>query len=137
MVAVRVGAAAACLGALLGLVAGIGRTTLAMARERDLPPLLSTLHGSVPRVAQVAVGVVVCGLVLVADLRGVVGFSSFGVLVYYAVANACAYKQRGRWLHAVGLAGCVLLVATLPTWSVLIGLAVFAAGLLGRLAIRS
>ncbi|HQG70983.1 MAG TPA: amino acid permease, partial [Rhodoglobus sp.] len=32
--AVRVGAAAASLGALLALVAGIGRTTLAMARER-------------------------------------------------------------------------------------------------------
>ena len=26
-------------------------------------------------------------LVLVADLRGAIGFSSFGVLIYYAVAN--------------------------------------------------
>ncbi|GGS18843.1 APC family permease [Actinokineospora fastidiosa] len=134
---VRVGAAAACLGALVGLIAGIGRTTLAMARERDLPGGLAAVHGSVPRVAQVAVGAVVCGLVLVADLRGVVGFSSFGVLVYYAVANACAYRKWRGPLPAAGLAGCVLLVVTLPTWSVVTGVAVFAVGLLGRLAIRS
>lgn len=34
---VRIGAAAASLGALLALIAGIGRTSLAMAREGDLP----------------------------------------------------------------------------------------------------
>ena len=34
---VDVGAAVASLGALLALIAGIGRTTLAMAREGDLP----------------------------------------------------------------------------------------------------
>ncbi|MGX7823725.1 APC family permease [Actinokineospora sp. 24-640] len=136
-VVVRVGAAAACLGALLGLIAGVGRTSLAMARERDLPSALAAVHDSTPRVAQITVGVVVCVLVVVADLRGVVGFSSFGVLVYYAVANACAYRQRRRVLHAVGLAGCVVLVLTLPPWSALAGAGVLAAGLLGRLAIRS
>jgi basic amino acid/polyamine antiporter, APA family len=34
---VRIGAALASLGALLALIAGIGRTSLAMARHRDLP----------------------------------------------------------------------------------------------------
>ncbi|MGW5050856.1 APC family permease [Actinokineospora sp. NPDC004072] len=135
--AVRVGAAAACLGALLGLIAGIGRTALAMARERDLPAGLAAVHGSVPRVAQVAVGAVVCVLVLVADLRGVVGFSSFGVLVYYAVANACAYRKWRGPLPAAGFACCLVLVATLPPWSALAGAAVLAAGLLGRRVIRS
>ena len=36
---VRVGAALASLGALLALIAGLGRTALAMAREGDLPAL--------------------------------------------------------------------------------------------------
>lgn len=36
---VRIGAAAAALGALLALIAGIGRTSLAMARQGDLPAL--------------------------------------------------------------------------------------------------
>lgn len=41
---VRVGAAAAALGALLALVAGVGRTALAMARNGDLPVWLAGVH---------------------------------------------------------------------------------------------
>ena len=131
---------AASLGALLALLAGVGRTTLAMARERDLPHALASVD-PVPRVpdtAQVTIGALVVGLVLVSDLRGAIGFSSFGVLVYYAVANAAALRQpavQRRWprpLQVLGLGGCLLLVATLPTVSVLSGLAVFAIGLAGR-----
>lgn len=99
---VRVGAAAACLGALLGLVAGVGRTTFAMAREGDLPRRLAAVHARsrVPYAAERAVGAAVVVLVLVADLRTLIGFSSFGVLLYYGVANAAALTQRGperRW----------------------------------------
>ncbi|MGA9747030.1 MAG: APC family permease, partial [Nocardioides sp.] len=99
---VRVGAAAASLGALLALLAGVGRTTLAMARERDLPGWLDSVdeRHRVPDHAQVAIGVVVVALVLVADLRGAIGFSSFGVLLYYFVANAAALRQPAaerRW----------------------------------------
>ena len=94
----------------------------------------------VPHVAEVAVGAVVAGLVLVADLRGVIGFSSFGVLLYYAVANLAAWRQtQGRLapraVQGVGLVLCLLLVATLPLPSVLAGAAVFAVGLLGRLVV--
>jgi basic amino acid/polyamine antiporter, APA family len=76
--------------------------------------------------------------VLVADLRGAIGFSSFGVLLYYAVANAAALRQpaaQRRWprgLQVLGLVGCLGLVATLPVPSVLAGLAVFAVGVVGR-----
>src|SRR5204863_436249 len=92
---VRIGAAAASLGALLALIAGVGRTTLAMARNRDLPGWLSAVHPrfSVPHHAELALAAVVCLLVLLVDLRGVIGFSSFGVLVYYAIANASAFTQ--------------------------------------------
>ena len=41
---VRVGAALAAAGALLALVAGLGRTSLAMAREGDLPRWLAAVH---------------------------------------------------------------------------------------------
>jgi APA family basic amino acid/polyamine antiporter len=55
---VRIGAAAASLGALLALIAGIGRTTLAMAREDDLPRFLSAVHPRwhVPHRAELAIG---------------------------------------------------------------------------------
>jgi APA family basic amino acid/polyamine antiporter len=141
---VRVGAAAAALGALLALLAGVSRTTLAMARQRDLPTALAAVDPThqVPRRAQLAVAVAVTGLVLVADLRGAIGFSSTGVLLYYAVANLCALRQpaeQRRWPRAVnvlGLVGCLTLVATLPVTSLLVGLAVLAVGVLARLVLR-
>ncbi|MDG4828752.1 APC family permease [Solwaraspora sp. WMMD1047] len=137
---VRVGAALAALGALLALIAGIGRTGLAMARHRDLPGWLAAVHPEhrVPHRAEVALAVVVGVLVATVDLREAIGFSSFGVLVYYAVANVAAITQPAsdrRWprpLNALGAAGCLLLVATLPWQSVLAGVAMFAVGIAGR-----
>jgi len=136
----RVGAAVAALGALLALITGVGRTTLAMARNRDLPAALAYVEPArqVPRNAEVALAVIVCVLVACVDLREVIGFSSFGVLVYYAVANTAAatqdrqYRRWSRPLNALGALGCLLLVATLPRVDVVAGIVVFAVGLTGR-----
>lgn len=139
---VRAGAALASLGALLALIAGLGRTSLAMAREADLPRWLAAVHPrfKVPHRAEMVLAVVICLIISVADLRGAIGFSSFGVLIYYLVANVAAYTQSGenrRYPRALQLAGaiaCVVLVATLPVESVLAGLAMFAVGVVYRLA---
>jgi APA family basic amino acid/polyamine antiporter len=137
---VRAGAAVASLGALLALIAGVGRTALAMARNGDLPRQLAAVdtRRSVPARAELAVAVVVAVLVSTTDLRGAIGFSSFGVLVYYAVANASAFTQRHehrRWpraLNVAGMVGCVTLAATLPLASVAAGVVVLGTGLAGR-----
>jgi basic amino acid/polyamine antiporter, APA family len=134
------GAASACLGSMLNLVAGISRTGLAMAREGDLPRPLAAVsrRTHVPWAAQVAAAVVVIALLLTTDVLTVVGFSSFGVLVYYAVANlsAATLTERvvpgPRWLNLTGAAACLVLAVTLPWRSVLAMLAVFAVGLAGR-----
>jgi APA family basic amino acid/polyamine antiporter len=140
---VRLGAAAAALGALLALVAGVGRTTLAMARTGDLPRWLAAVHPThrVPHHAEVALAVLVVALVLTVDLRGAIGFSSFGVLVYYLVANVSAFTQRRdqrrfpRALQVVGGVGCAALALSLPTPAVLTGAAVLVVGL-GYRALR-
>jgi APA family basic amino acid/polyamine antiporter len=137
---VRVGAALASAGALLALVAGLGRTGLAMARERDLPGWLDAVHPRfrVPHRAELTVAAIVVVLVLTTDLRGAIGFSSFGVLLYYFVANAAAYRQEAdvrrfpRWLQLLGCTGCLVLVASLPWASVAAGLVVFAVGMVLR-----
>lgn len=141
----RAGAAVASLGSLLALIAGVGRTGLAMARNRDLPRVLDSVHPRyrVPDRAELAVASVVCVLVLTTDLRGAIGFSSFGVLVYYAVANASAFTQDAahrRWprgLNVFGALACVALVVTLPWRSVVAGVAVLALGLAGRALVRA
>lgn len=141
---VRAGAVVASLGALLALIAGIGRTSLAMSRNGDLPRGLAAVHPvhRVPVRAELVVGAVVCALVLTTDLRGAIGFSSFGVLTYYAIANASAYTQPPelrRWpraLNVVGLVACATLVVTLPVSSVFAGASVLAAGVAGRALLR-
>ncbi|MFC4061689.1 APC family permease [Planomonospora corallina] len=133
---VRAGAAAAALGSLLALILGVSRTTLAMARDRHLPRTLAAVHPrfGVPHHAELAVGAVVAVLAATADLRGAIGFSSFGVLVYYAVANASAWtltRTEGRpprVIPTLGLLGCLALAFALPVSSVLTGSAVLAAG---------
>ncbi|MEV8406878.1 amino acid permease [Streptomyces niveus] len=133
---VRVGAAAAALGALLALILGISRTTLAMARDGHLPRALAAVHPRfrVPHRAELAVGAVVAVLAATADVRGAIGFSSFGVLAYYAIANASAWTvgsagSRGvRIRAAVGLVGCVVLAFALPVPSVVTGAAVLLLG---------
>ncbi|OUZ12750.1 transporter [Aeromicrobium sp. PE09-221] len=140
---VRIGGALASLGALLALMAGIGRTSLAMARQRDLPSWLAAVHSRyrVPHHAELALAVVVSVVVLTVDLREVIGFSSFGVLVYYGIANASAFTQPPsdrrwpRWLNLLGAAGCLVLVATLPWQSAVAGLLMFVIGLLGRFVV--
>ncbi|GAA4521147.1 APC family permease [Nonomuraea ferruginea] len=133
---VRAGAAVAALGALLALLLGVSRTVLAMARGRDLPGALAAVDPvhQAPRRAELAVGAAVVVLVLVADLREAIGFSSFGVLVYYAIANAAALTLRPdegappKAVPVLGLALCLLLAATLPVASVVAGLVMFAVG---------
>ena len=127
---VRVGAGVAALGSLLALILGVSRTTLAMARDRHLPHALAAVHprfGS-PHRAEIAVGVVVAVVAAVVDVRGAIGFSSFAVLLYYAIANASAWTLGRRVIPGVGLAGCLLLAFLLPLSSVAIGAGVVLVG---------
>lgn len=128
---VRVGAALAALGSLLALVLGVSRTTLAMSRDGHLPRFLAAVHPryGVPHRAELAVGLVVAVLAATLDLRAAIGFSSFAVLSYYAIANAAALTLRSsRWVAVVGLAGCVVLAFSLPSRSVLAGCGVLVTG---------
>ncbi len=139
-VLVRITAAIAALGSLLAGVAGVTRTALAMARNRDLPSALAAVHPrfGVPHIATIVLGVVVALVILVGDVREVIGFSSAGVLTYYFVANLAAFSQQPahrrypRWAQVLGLVLCALLVATLPWQSLLGGAAMFAVGFLVR-----
>ncbi|MEX0159235.1 MULTISPECIES: APC family permease [unclassified Microbacterium] len=138
---IRIAAAAASLGALLALLTGIGRTTLAMAREQDLPRFLAKVdeRWQVPRRAEITIALIIVGIVVIADLRDAIGFSSFGVLLYYLIANAAAFRQQAaarrypRALQVIGALGCLLLVNTLPVVASAIGTAVVLVGVLYRM----
>src|SRR6266498_995243 len=113
------------LGIAVAVYLAVGVSALAAAHPRY----------RVPHRAEVALAAVVCALVLATVLRTAIGFSSTGVLLYYAIANASAFTQpaeQRRWpraLQVLGGAGCLVLVAGLPATSLVAGLA-------GRLAVR-
>ncbi len=141
---VRAGGAVAALGVLVSLLAGVSRTGFAMARNRELPGWFAAVHPRhrTPHRAEAAVGIVVAVLAAAVDLREAIGFSSFAVLVYYAIANASALTQPPedrrwpRWLQVVGFAGCVLLAVSLPGASVAAGAVVLGAGALAWPVLR-
>jgi len=136
---VRVGAAVAALGSLLALILGVSRTTLAMARDRHLPHALAAVHPrfNSPYRAEVVVGLVVATVAALVDVRGAIGFSSFAVLLYYAIANASAFTLGRRVIPTVGLVGCLVLAVLLPVSSVLVGAAVVAVGAAAYAVTRS
>jgi basic amino acid/polyamine antiporter, APA family len=142
--AVRAGAAVASLGVLLSLDAAVSRTGFAMAANRDLPGALAAVHprNKVPHRAELAAAALVGAAVVTVDVRGAIGFSSTLVLAYYAVANAAAWtlgpseRRWPRWLAGLGLAGCLVLAASLPPATLLAGVAVLATGVAAWLARR-
>jgi APA family basic amino acid/polyamine antiporter len=125
---------------LFGLQLRTERLVLRMPIEDDLPRFLSAVHPRwhVPHRAELAIGAIVIVTVALVDLRGAIGFSSFGVLIYYFIANAAAWRQRPdarrypRALQILGLIGCTVLVVTLPLVAVLVGTAVVLVGVAYR-----
>lgn len=142
---VRIGGAVACAGVLLSLLAGVGRTVLAMARDHELPHVLAAIHlrYQAPHRAEILLGGTIVAALSIVDLRGAIGFSSFAMLTYYAIGNVASFTLPSpgrRWrrpLAVLGTAGCVVLALALPVSSVLAGSAVLACGLLGRAASRT
>lgn len=130
-------AALASLGSLAAVLAGLSRTSMAMAQRGDLPSRLGVVweRTSSPATAEITMALAAIVAVVLVDPIWLVGASSSAVLSYYAIAHAAAIKQpeAERILPVVipwlGLVGCLGLVATLPWPSVATGGVIFVGGL--------
>ncbi|NED94976.1 APC family permease [Phytoactinopolyspora alkaliphila] len=128
---VTAGAGLAAMGALLSLLAGVGRTSFAMADEGDLPRVFAAVHPvrRVPHIAELGAGTVAAVAVLSGDLAQTLSISAFAVLVYYAVAHIATLRlspeerRWPRWLAVLGLVLCVGLAVSLPWPMVVLGTA--------------
>ena len=129
-------ASIASLGSLMAILAGLSRTSLAMARNSDLPRVLSRVSPRLggPLVAEIAVAIGAIALVVFTNPLWLVGLSSAGVLTYYAIGHLSALRQPSserivwRSVPALGLALCALLVVTLPWQSLLAAVVSVAVG---------
>ncbi|MFY9304291.1 MAG: APC family permease [Rhodoluna sp.] len=133
-------AAAACLGSLLSLLAGISRTAEAMARDGELPRVLTrkSKRFESPWAAELVLAAIAISLISSGDIVWTIGISSFCVLGYYAIANLAAIKQLGagqwnpKFLALLGLTTCCLLAAFVPLQSLVLGMALLALALVAR-----
>jgi APA family basic amino acid/polyamine antiporter len=138
-------AALAAGGALVALMAGIGRTAMAMARAGDLPRILGRTSPTtgVPKVAEAVAGAAAIALAWWANLGYALAMSSVSVLTYYAIANAAAFAARGRArgfavprsVSAVGLALCLALALSLDRGAILASVGVGALAVVARAVI--
>jgi APA family basic amino acid/polyamine antiporter len=109
---VSIAAITAMLGVILNLLLGISRVVLAMARRRDLPHALASVHAGSPRRAVIVTGVAIAALALIGSVKTTWTTSAFFVLVYYAITNLCALRQPPaerifpRVIPALGLVTC-------------------------------
>jgi APA family basic amino acid/polyamine antiporter len=141
-------AAVAAAGAMVALMAGIGRTAMAMARESDLPRSLARTGGAgVPQRAEAVAALAAISLVWWGDLGFALAMSSVAVLLYYAVANAAAYiavRRRSagapvgaRVGAAIGFLLCVSLAFSLDMEPTLAAVTSLALAVAIRAAVRS
>ncbi len=136
-------ASVASLGSILALLAGVSRTAAEMASDRELPKIFKARNrfGS-PWVAEVLIAAGASALVFVGDLSSVIGFSSFSVLFYYAVAHLSALGQPAeqrllpKALPVVGLALCLLLALSVPGPAVAVSTAILLAAVVTRRILR-
>ncbi len=112
----------AALGSMLALLAGVSRTAATMAEDSELPKLLAKRNrfGS-PWVAELLIaGAAISVFVLNDYLQWIVGFSSFSVLLYYAIGHISVLRlptADRKALTAVavgGLALCAALLLSVP-----------------------
>jgi len=130
---IRITAAVACLGSLLSVLAGLSRTSLAMARDGELPGRLARIseRSATPVVAELVVAVVGVAAVLLLDPARLVGVSACAVLGYYAIAHLAAIGRARRLgmrvpvLACLGLLGCAALALSTP-WQAIVGVVVVA-----------
>ena len=134
-VIVRVGAAVAAGSALLSVLVGVSRTTLAMARRDELPRVLAVIGSKgTPWLADIVGGAVAIVVAVVAGPVAAIALSACSVLVYYGVINIAALRLPSSarrwpaWTAVLGLVLCVVLAALLPTSQVIATAAALAVG---------
>ena len=133
----------ASLGSILALLAGVSRTAATMGEDHELPRVFEQRNrfGS-PWLAEVIIAVGASSLLAIGSLAEVIGFSSFSVLIYYAIAHVSALGQPRservipRLFAWIGAFLCLWLAISVPGPAAEISVAIIAVALLIRRFVR-
>jgi APA family basic amino acid/polyamine antiporter len=142
-------AAAASLGSILALLAGVSRTAATMAEDHELVGLFAKRNKKgAPWLAEVVIAAGAIGFAQLGHLDWSIGFSSLSVLLYYAIGHVAALRQlkvekTSRNAHAVrattawlGVLLCGALLLVVPGPAVWLSTLILAAALFVRRVTR-
>lgn len=135
---------AASLGSILALLAGVSRTAATMAEDRELPKVFEQRNRfGAPWLAELLIAF---GAIVLIETKQytawVIGFSSFSVLLYYAIGHLSVLRQpkaerkQPLAVAIIGLALALLLLFSVPGPAVPISLAVLGLALLVRFTLQ-
>jgi APA family basic amino acid/polyamine antiporter len=132
-------AALAVLGSMLALLAGVSRTVSVMAEDSELPKVFASRNRwGTPWVAEVVIAIGAILLLSVGSISWVIGFSSFSVLLYYAIGHVSSLRQptaeriMPKWLNYLGAAACLVLVFSVPGPAIPVSLGLLALAVAAR-----
>ena len=134
----------ASLGSILALLAGVSRTAATMAEDKELPAVFAKRNRfGAPWLAEVLIAVGAITLIETSQYtQWVIAFSSFSVLLYYAIGHISAFMQpkeerrQPRIFAVLGFALCLLLLVNVPGPAVQVSFVILGIAVLARYAIR-
>lgn len=118
----------ASLGSILALLAGVSRTAATMAEDKELPKVFASRNRfGAPWLAEALIAI---GAVTLIETREyttwVIAFSSFSILLYYAIGHISVLAQpkgqrkQPRFIAVLGFILCMVLLLSVPGPAVLI-----------------
>lgn len=134
----------ASLGSILALLAGVSRTAATMAEDRELPPVFASRNRfGAPWLAEVLIAAGAITLIETSQYtQWVIAFSSFSVLLYYAIGHISAFLQpkeqrkQPRIFAVLGFCLCLLLLSNVPGPAIQVSSVILVIALLVRYAVR-
>jgi APA family basic amino acid/polyamine antiporter len=134
----------ASLGSILALLAGVSRTAATMAEDKELPSVFAKRNRfGAPWLAEVLIAIGAITLIETSQYtQWVIAFSSFSVLLYYAIGHISAFMQpklerrQPRILAVLGFLLCLLLLINVPGPALQVSTGILLIALLVRFVIR-
>lgn len=134
----------ASLGSILALLAGVSRTAATMAEDKELPAVFAKRNRfGAPWLAEVLIALGAITLIETSQYtQWVIAFSSFSVLLYYAIGHISAFMQpkeqrrQPRIFAVFGFALCLVLLVNVPGPAVQVSFVILGVAVLARYAIR-
>ena len=135
---------AASLGSILALLAGVSRTAATMAEDRELPKVFEKRNRfGAPWLAEILIAVGAIVLIETNQYTAwIIGFSSFSVLLYYAIGHLSVLRQpkterkQPVVVAIFGLTLCLVLLINVPGPAVPISLGILLVAVIARFALQ-